>query len=72
MTIDGRSAAATDVAKKAPLSAAAAIEANPNVFMIAYVLPKNVDVVDVQDEVKQKLEFHAIGVSSRSILKHKK
>jgi hypothetical protein len=30
----GRSAAA----KKAPLSAAAAIEANPNVFMIAYIV----------------------------------
>jgi hypothetical protein len=35
MTIDGRSAAAAVDAKRAPLSAAAAIEANPKDFMIS-------------------------------------
>jgi hypothetical protein len=35
MTMEGRSAAITDVEKRAPLSTAAATEAMPNVFMIA-------------------------------------
>jgi hypothetical protein len=35
MTMGGRSAAVTEVAKSAPLSAAAAIEATLNDFMIA-------------------------------------
>jgi hypothetical protein len=34
ITIGGRSAAATEVAKRAPLSTVAAIEANPVDFMV--------------------------------------
>lgn len=45
MTIDGRSAAAAEDAKKAVLSAAVAIEAIPKDFIFDVVAPKMTKVV---------------------------
>jgi hypothetical protein len=49
MTIDGRSAAATDVAKRAPLKIATAADANLAVFMILSCI----DITDEEDARNQ-------------------